>query len=145
MTYTIPFSQLDKDDSPSAGGKGVNLGEMTAAGFPVPPGFVLTTAAYDAFVSRNGLQQEIIELASKTSVDDRQTGEQASAAIQKLMLTAEMPEAVRVELLAAYSGLATDGGGHVAVRSSAIAEGLPATRTVIQQAELLSRGWVGEA
>ena len=41
MTYTIPFAQLGKNDIPTAGGKGVNLGEMTAAGFPIPPGFVL--------------------------------------------------------------------------------------------------------
>src|SRR5262249_11010087 len=29
-----------------AGGKGANLGELACAGFPVPDGFVLTTAAY---------------------------------------------------------------------------------------------------
>ncbi|MCP4360052.1 MAG: hypothetical protein GY796_18765 [Chloroflexi bacterium] len=57
MTYTIPFSQLNKTNIPTAGGKGANLGEMTIAGFPVPPGFVLTTGAYDAFVQVHGLQQ----------------------------------------------------------------------------------------
>jgi len=51
MTYIIPFSQLGKNDIPTAGGKGANLGEMTKAGFPVPPGFVLTTKGYDAFVN----------------------------------------------------------------------------------------------
>ena len=42
-----------------AGGKGANLGELTRAGLPVPPGFVLTTAAYRAFVAENGLDQRI--------------------------------------------------------------------------------------
>jgi phosphoenolpyruvate synthase/pyruvate phosphate dikinase len=43
MPYTIPFAQLNKSDIPAASGKGANLGEMTAAGFPVLSGFVLTT------------------------------------------------------------------------------------------------------
>ena len=45
MTYTIPFSQLGKNDIPTAGGKGANLCEMTQIGLNVPPGFVITTQA----------------------------------------------------------------------------------------------------
>ncbi|MBE9479939.1 MAG: hypothetical protein IMY80_08240 [Chloroflexi bacterium] len=51
------FPELGKTNIPTAGARCVNLGEMTAAGFPVPPGFVLTTEAYDAFVEEYGLQQ----------------------------------------------------------------------------------------
>lgn len=75
MAYTIPFQQLGKNNIPTAGGKGANLGEMTTAGFPVPPGFVLTTEAYDAFVRAHGLQQQIIDLASKVSADDPQSSD----------------------------------------------------------------------
>ncbi|MCG8353498.1 MAG: hypothetical protein MI924_37505, partial [Chloroflexales bacterium] len=46
------------------GGKGANLGEMTTAGFPVPPGFVVTTAGYCYFVAANGLQEPIMALAA---------------------------------------------------------------------------------
>ena len=42
----IPFDQLTVDDVEVAGGKGANLGELTQAGLPVPPGFVITAAAY---------------------------------------------------------------------------------------------------
>ena len=35
------FRDLTLADSPSVGGKGANLGEMTRAGLPVPPGFVV--------------------------------------------------------------------------------------------------------
>jgi len=138
MTYTVPFPQLGKTDIPIAGGKGANLGEMTTAGFPVPPGFVLSTAAYDAFVNEKGLQQQILELASKASVDDQQSSEQASAAIQKLFLTAETPEDVRADLLAGYSELTTDGGSQVAVRSSATAEDLPTASFAGQQDSFLN-------
>ena len=40
------LASIRASDGPTAGGKGANLGELIAAGFPVPDGFVLTTAAY---------------------------------------------------------------------------------------------------
>src|SRR5580692_3439882 len=45
---TRPFSELSRADIPYAGGKGANLGELTAAGLPVPPGFVVGAPAYAA-------------------------------------------------------------------------------------------------
>ena len=50
MSYVVRFADLGRGDIAVAGGKGANLGELTRAGLPVPPGFVLTTAAYRAFV-----------------------------------------------------------------------------------------------
>lgn len=44
-----PFARLSRDDVLYAGGKGANLGELTAAGVPVPPGFVIGAPAYSAF------------------------------------------------------------------------------------------------
>src|SRR5688572_21498008 len=44
------------------GGKGAGLAEMTNASLPVPPGFTVTTAACNLFVSRNGsLPKEVDE------------------------------------------------------------------------------------
>ncbi|TAK70504.1 MAG: hypothetical protein EPO22_01695, partial [Dehalococcoidia bacterium] len=54
--YVRWFEELAKDDTPVAGGKGANLGEMTRAGLPVPPGFVVTADAYRAFIERAGLR-----------------------------------------------------------------------------------------
>ena len=48
----IPISTARHDDLDLAGGKGANLGELVPAGFPVPDGFVVSTAAYDARSSR---------------------------------------------------------------------------------------------
>ena len=44
---------------PIAGGKGMSLTRMIAAGLPVPPGFHVTTAAYRQFVAANDLQAQI--------------------------------------------------------------------------------------
>jgi pyruvate,water dikinase len=138
VTYTVPFQQLGKNDIPTSGGKGANLGEMATAGFPVPPGFVLTTAAYDAFVQAHGLQQQIIDLASKVSAVDPQSGEDASAAIKQLFLAPDMPEVIRVALLSAYADLTRDGETAVAVRSSATAEDLPEASFAGQQETYLN-------
>jgi phosphohistidine swiveling domain-containing protein len=125
MTYTIPFIHLSKNDLLTAGGKGANLGELTKAGFPVPPGFVLTTAAYDDFVKENGLQAQIIDLASQVSANEPKSSEEASTAINNLFLAGKMPQAVQVDLLSVYAELVVEGGSALAVRSSATAEDLP--------------------
>ncbi|HEY8852643.1 MAG TPA: PEP/pyruvate-binding domain-containing protein [Gemmatimonadaceae bacterium] len=51
----VEFANARRSDVPSLGGKGANLGEMTAAGLPVPPGFVLSIDAYDQFYESNEL------------------------------------------------------------------------------------------
>ena len=47
----LSFTQIGRGDLALAGGKGANLGELTRAGFPVPPGFCVTTAAYRLFLT----------------------------------------------------------------------------------------------
>lgn len=44
------LSEISKTDVAIAGGKGANLGELIGKGFPVPPGFVVTAAAYRDFL-----------------------------------------------------------------------------------------------
>ena len=65
MSCTRVDSFADQDntlaaDPDTVGGKGLSLASMTAAGFPVPANFTVTTAAYRQFVSDNGLQEAII-------------------------------------------------------------------------------------
>jgi pyruvate,water dikinase len=50
MTLVVPFEQLGAGDVERVGGKCANLGELTGAGFPVPPGFAVTTSAVAAGV-----------------------------------------------------------------------------------------------
>ena len=61
---TLPFSSLAASLAP-AGGKGLNLSELARAGFAehVPPGFVVTTEAYRAFVAANGFQERLLARA----------------------------------------------------------------------------------
>ncbi len=138
MPYTVLFSQLSKTDIPAAGGKGANLGEMTAAGFPVPPGFVLTTAAYDAFVQANGLQASIVELARTVTADDPGSAQSASEKIRALFAQGKMGDELAAQITDAYGQLIESGGEAVAVRSSATAEDLPGASFAGQQDTFLN-------
>ena len=50
------FSEIDDADLSRVGGKGVNLGKLNRAGFPVPNGFCVTTEAYR--LSVEGLSEQ---------------------------------------------------------------------------------------
>lgn len=56
----LDFTDIKKEDVSVAGGKGANLGEMTAAKINVPRGFVIIADAYLEFLQENGIA-EIIE------------------------------------------------------------------------------------
>ena len=56
MRFIKHFSEIDDADLPRVGGKGLNLGKLTRAGFPVPNGFCVTTDAYR--LSVEGLSEQ---------------------------------------------------------------------------------------
>lgn len=53
MVYINDFSEVGREDVLTAGGKGAGLGELVRAGLPVPPGFLVNTAAYELFIRDN--------------------------------------------------------------------------------------------
>ena len=73
------FSQLSRDDVPYAGGKGANLGELTAAGVPVPPGFVVGAPSYAAFCEEGALRQQLTLALDGVDVEDTGALEAAAA------------------------------------------------------------------
>src|SRR4051812_38205466 len=76
---------LTEDDSTlaRAGGKGMNLAELTRAGFDVPPGFIVATDAYRAFVRENNLGAWLLDIAQTVQVDDPSALESASEKIRE--------------------------------------------------------------
>lgn len=136
------FEELRKEDVPLVGGKGANLGEMTNAGIPVPPGFCVTAEAYKYFVENvrvedgRTLQEWIMDLISKTNVDDSKQLQENTAKIREKIISMEMPEEIAKEIEQAYKELSQRFGKdevYVAVRSSATAEDLPEASFAGQQ------------
>ncbi len=133
------FHDVDKDDINSVGGKGANLGEMTQAGFPVPPGFIITSWAYFHFLEVDKLKTRIHELLEHLDVNDSDKLEEAAEKVQKLIIHARFPEDIAKEVLHAYFTM--EGGLKepvVAVRSSATAEDLPGASFAGQQSTYLN-------
>lgn len=112
------------------GGKALNLSRLTRAGFPVPPGFIVDTAAYDAFVHANRLDERILGLLQAMPPDDPDALEAASRTIRAQFAAYPLPASLIDALRVAYVEL---GQPPVAVRSSATAEDLPGLSFAGQQ------------
>src|SRR5947208_13619377 len=110
------LDELTKADLPEAGGKGANLGGLRRAGFPVPDGFVITTAAYALAAEASGA-----------------TGETPASARVRL-IASPVPAGIAEAVREAYRAL---GSPPVAVRSSATAEDLPEASFAGQQDTIL--------
>lgn len=133
--HIVWFGQVGRDAVPLVGGKGANLGELTQAGIPVPPGFVVTTHAYREFINHSGLDHILRRLLDGLDVNDDDQLNSTAAAVQHAIEQAEMPAVMQQEITAAYVQL---GEGPVAVRSSATAEDLAEASFAGQQATFLN-------
>ncbi len=105
-----------------AGGKGLNLTHLHRAGLPVPPGFIISTKAYESFVAKHGLSVTILDTVAHIDPGDPGTLEAAAQTIRALFPAAEIAADLAAEIRSAYADL---GCPPVAVRSSATAEDLP--------------------
>lgn len=139
-TFVVWFHQVDKEDIALVGGKGANLGEMTKAGFPVPPGFIVTARAYAHFLDVNRLKAKMEMVLHGLDVSDSAALERASKKARDLILTAPFPRDIANEVIHTYFTLDQGFVTHasVAVRSSATAEDLPAASFAGQQETYLN-------
>jgi pyruvate,water dikinase len=129
--YTLLFDEVDGTRLPDVGGKGANLGELTRAGFPVPPGFCITTAAYRDFVRASAELNPLLDELDAVAHDDLGRIGALGGRIRVHLESLEIPAGIRSAVLAAWRGLGT---GHAyAVRSSATAEDLPSASFAGQQ------------
>ncbi|MHB8105370.1 MAG: PEP/pyruvate-binding domain-containing protein, partial [Dehalococcoidales bacterium] len=129
------FNEVTKKDIPIVGGKGANLGEMTNAGIPVPPGFIVTASAYFDFIEKANLHDKIKSLLDPLNIQDSKQLQEVALRVQKLVTDAAMPKETAKAIERAYGKM---GKGLVAVRSSATAEDLPEASFAGQQATFLN-------
>jgi len=131
MNYIKFFKDIKKESVLEAGGKGASLGEMTNAGIPVPPGFVILANAFDRFVEETDLKQEIEARLKEINLDDTNTVDKVSNVLRDVIHDTPMPKDLKKEILEAFDELfgkgillsaQNDSSRLVAVRSSATAE-----------------------
>ncbi|RJS67810.1 phosphoenolpyruvate synthase [Candidatus Bathyarchaeota archaeon] len=137
------FEELGKEDIPLVGGKNANLGEMTKAGIPVPPGFAITAYAYQKFLKETGIAEKIYQTIKETVTDpnDPKQYEEASKKVRQLIESTPMPKEIEEAIRNAYAELSKKTkmvDVFVAVRSSATAEDLPDASFAGQQETYLN-------
>ncbi len=140
--FVIPFEKLRKEDSRLAGGKNANLGELAAAGFPVPPGFAITSKAYEYFLEKSSVKERIAKMLEETprGAAAPEAYQEASKRIREVVEAAEVPPELRDAIVLAYRELCRRLGRevYVAVRSSATAEDLSTASFAGQQETYLN-------
>lgn len=123
------LDEVRKEDIHLVGGKCANLGELTAKGVTVPPGFAVTADAFRRFLEETKIGEAIIKTLNNSSGPrDPKQYEEASEEIRKIIESAQMPEDIASEVRSAYRDLGRKTGNNqvkVAVRSSATSEDLP--------------------
>ena len=134
--YVKKFEDLNKSDIPIAGGKGANLGELTQAGIPVPPGFVVTAQTYEKFMLETGINDKVLSILDEIDINDTKALQAASEEIKAIINEAPIPEDMILFITEAYNQLCQRFDGddvEVAIRSSATAEDLPEASFAGQQ------------
>src|SRR2546427_9710507 len=79
IPLVLPLSALDRTMVPMVGGKAANLGELIHAGFAVPVGFCVTTAAYARVSARAALDTNLSGLEATESSESARRSQLATA------------------------------------------------------------------
>ena len=130
------LDQVDASSLALVGGKGANLGELVAAGVPVPAAFCVTTAAYRRFLDDNQLPRADRRAPrAPSTTTTRPASRRAQPPSARCSTARRSRPTSSAEIVAAYAALEARAGDGVAVsvRSSATAEDLPGTSFAGQQ------------
>lgn len=122
--YAIGFDELGLEQLGAVGGKSAHLGDLRRAGFPVPPGFAVTTAAFDRVV-HDEFRRQVDDLVADLHPDDAARLELEAARLRELIHGLPVPDDVFAAIDLGYADLGRAIGLEapaVAVRSSAVAE-----------------------
>lgn len=140
--YIITYDGYQQSDRTRVGGKNAGLCEMIGAGLPVPPGFAVTTEAYDTLREHPDLARAVNTALSEVDYADPLGLAKISDRVRGLIEAVPIDPQVEIEVRHAYEQLCDMCGVPdvaVAVRSSATAEDLPDASFAGQQDTFL---WV---
>jgi|GEM_PF-6971346 len=125
--FCLLLSALPADEEAAlalAGGKAANLARLLRAGLPVPPGFVVTTAACRRFLTAAGLDLPVRRTLREVG-EGRTSPEEAGEKLARLVTAAPLPDDLAAALDAAWQELSAGGSLALSARSSARVEDRP--------------------
>jgi pyruvate,water dikinase len=109
------FKEIGAEYNDIVGKKCANLGEMTRAGFRVPPGFALGVGAYERFMKETGAYDRLFKFFASFKADphdiaDTPKYDQASKEIRSLVESFKMPAYMEKIIREYYQGLCRETG-----------------------------------
>ncbi|MEW6740511.1 MAG: PEP/pyruvate-binding domain-containing protein [Nitrospirota bacterium] len=126
----LSFEEITSDMKPVVGAKAANLAVIrNDMGLPVPPGFAITSYAFERFMEENRLTKPIEEELSRLSPESTGDIERAGNKIRAMILRSEVPSYIADAIMKAYMSLEekTHKEVRIAMRSSAVGEDTEAT------------------
>jgi pyruvate,water dikinase len=104
------FDEVRQDDAEKVGKKCANLGELTFAGFRVPPGYCVSLEGYSRFMNETRVRQRINDYLASFSADPGKTTdlpkyEEASARIRRMVEETPVPRDIDAQIRERYQAL----------------------------------------
>jgi pyruvate,water dikinase len=124
------LEEFGKESVALVGAKNANMGEMIRMGLAIPPGFAITTEAYDEFVTKKRVKLEIEQYLAKFPQGPQSPAHyrEISQFASDVFLSKELLQEIQEAIVSAYDELSRKcetSDVPVVVRSSGIAEDLP--------------------
>lgn len=122
MSYVSRFAEVGLPDRPHVGGKGGSLGELLRASLPVPPGFIVRTAAFERFLATVEAEWPVRERIASLDAGNLSAVTECCAEVRRRLEEAPLPSEVEDQIELAHGQLCAAQRIPVAVRSSATTE-----------------------
>lgn len=138
--FILRLNEIGIEDIALVGGKNASLGEMIQRKVKVPPGFAITSNAYQYLIQEAGVLQDLKETLHDLDIHDSKALEKAGKRARTILLNCRIPSTLESAIVDAYHNLCLELGEKdvdVAVRSSATAEDLPSASFAGQQQSFL--------
>ena len=119
----LSLTNIRAIDLPLVGGKAANLGELAYAGFPIPPGFCLTTNAFQQFVDSCSEMPGLYDLLNTVAIGHVEAAREVGQKVRQTLLEVAIPQNIVDSVRQQWQNLGDKEA--YAVRSSATAEDLP--------------------
>ncbi|NMC36004.1 hypothetical protein GYA49_03080 [Candidatus Beckwithbacteria bacterium] len=113
--FLLPFSAITNEDQNLVGYKAIGLANLSQNGLSIPSGFVITTAAYQAFIKANQLELKLAQELANFNPQIPESAQHVASSIQAAIINAQFDKNLATQIFDSFEAL---GSAYVALRSS---------------------------
>lgn len=117
-TYIININPKQQLDEEEVGSSGIALGELADTGVMMPDSFIVTSTAFDDFITSANIVEDIAGWLDEVKDDNPETLRQVSEEISKVILGANIPSLLLNPIIQAYKQLSGLTDKYISVQPS---------------------------